>query len=316
VPRPVAHRHGYCTGQLGDVILRAARDTFQTYNRPRMNDISIPPPTGVSSSHGVIMSLSPLDLTALQRAKTLLENPGFAAQVTNVVGAPIEAALKRLPDGVHRKLGDAIEGALLKVATGAARTMKDTPGDAPSTKLHTLGAAVSGGVGGFFGAWALLAEVPVTTGIIFRSIADIARSEGESVKDAATLLACVEVFALGGESDDDDAFDSGYYAVRAAMTQQVKAATDFLTKAGTDSSTPALVALIKKVAERLGVAYTEKLAAQLVPVVGAVGGAAVNLLFITHFQNMARGHFVVRRLERQYGVSVVQDAYKALPLKG
>jgi len=100
------------------------------------------------------------------------------------------------------------------------------------------------------------------------------------------------------------------------MTQQVKAATDFLTKAGTDSSTPALVALIKKVAERLGVAYTEKLAAQLVPVVGAVGGAAVNLLFITHFQNMARGHFVVRRLERQYGVSVVQDAYKALPLKG
>lgn len=44
-----------------------------------------------------------------------------------------------------------------------------------------------------------------------------------------------------------------------------------------------------------------KVAAQALPVVGALGGAAVNYAFIEHFQDVARGHFTVRRLERLYG---------------
>src|SRR3712207_7386206 len=38
--------------------------------------------------------------------------------------------------------------------------------------------------------------------------------------------------------------------------------------------------------------------AQAVPVLGAISGAAVNTLFIDHFQSLAQGHFTVRRLER------------------
>ena len=148
----------------------------------------------------------------------------------------------------------------------------------------------------------MLVEVPVTTGIIFRSIADIARSEGESIRDMDTLMACIEVFALGGKSASDDASESGYYAVRTALAQQVKAAADFLGKdAGSKKAAPMLLALVRKVAERLGVQYSEKLAAQIVPIVGALGGAAINTVFMNHFQAMARGHFVVRRLERHYG---------------
>ena len=45
----------------------------------------------------------------------------------------------------------------------------------------------------------------------------------------------------------------------------------------------------------------ERLAAQAVPVIGALGGAVVNYTFIDHFQEVARAHFVVRRLERRYG---------------
>jgi EcsC protein family len=55
-----------------------------------------------------------------------------------------------------------------------------------------------------------------------------------------------------------------------------------------------------------GVVVTQKLAAQAIPLVGALGGAAVNYAFIEHFQDMARGHFIVRRLERAYGKEVVQ----------
>lgn len=42
-----------------------------------------------------------------------------------------------------------------------------------------------------------------------------------------------------------------------------------------------------------------KAAAQAVAAIGAVGGVAINTLFIDHFQDMAKGHFIVRKLERK-----------------
>jgi len=266
------------------------------------------------------MMLSEADLKALQAAKNILENPGLAAQLTSVVGTPIQAGLKRLPAKIHQRLGTVLEAVLLKVARTATVTMtenfEDTPAGKPHNRLHTLGVVVSGGVGGFFGPWAMLAEIPVTTGIIFRSIADIARSEGESIKSEATILACVEVFAFGGKTEGDDAAESGYYMVRAALAQQAKTASDFIAKSASDKAAPHLVALIKRVVERLGVQYTEKLGAQLVPVIGAVGGAAINTVFISHFQAMAKGHFTVLRLERKYTQEIVETAYKLLPKRG
>jgi hypothetical protein len=53
-------------------------------------------------------------------------------------------------------------------------------------------------------------------------------------------------------------------------------------------------------------------AAQTVPVVGALGGAAVNYAFIQHFQEVARGHFTVRRLEGAHGKDVVRTEYERL----
>jgi EcsC protein family len=66
-----------------------------------------------------------------------------------------------------------------------------------------------------------------------------------------------------------------------------------------------LVRLIAQIASRFGVVVTQKLAAQAVPLVGALGGAAVNYAFIDHFQEVA----VVRRLERRYGKDAVRAAY-------
>ncbi len=39
----------------------------------------------------------------------------------------------------------------------------------------------------------------------------------------------------------------------------------------------------------------------------------INGLFIAHFQRMARGHFIVRGLERRCGPELVERTYKALP---
>jgi hypothetical protein len=127
-------------------------------------------------------------------------------------------------------------------------------------------------------------------------------------------MACIEVFALGGEGDLDDGSESGYFAIRAVLAKSVSEAGGFILKKGiTDEAAPFLVKLISKVAEKFGVQVTQKMAAQSVPAIGAAGGAIINALFIDHFQDMARGHFIVRKLERIYGGDAVKIVYDSLP---
>ena len=44
------------------------------------------------------MRLSDDDREALRYAKNLLENPGLAAKITNLIGVPIEKGFELLPD--------------------------------------------------------------------------------------------------------------------------------------------------------------------------------------------------------------------------
>lgn len=257
--------------------------------------------------------VSDRDLEELKLAKRLLENPGIAAKLTNFIGGPIEKGFALLPKGWHDNLGEMTRTALLKAADAAIFTLKDRPGEMSSDAWHKLAAAVSGGVGGFFGIGALAVELPLSTTIMLRSIADVARSQGESLAAADTKLACLEVFALGGPGRSDDGSESGYYAVRAALAKSVTDAANFIaSKALVDDGAPVLIKLIAQIAQRFGVQVTEKAAAQAVPAIGAVGGALVNSLFIDHFQDMARGHFIVRKLERKYGRDCIEKRYAEL----
>ena len=72
---------------------------------------------------------------------------------------------------------------------------------------------------------------------------------------------------------------------------------------------PVLLRLINQLALRFEINVTEKLAAQAIPVLGAVGGAAINTMFIDHFQDMAHGHFIIRRLERGYSAEFIRGEY-------
>lgn len=254
------------------------------------------------------------DLDALRQAHALLENPGLAARITNLIGAPVEKFLNRLPAGWNAQLGQVTRLALSKAADAALFTLNDKPGGQSSNWWHKVGAAASGGVGGFFGLAGLAVELPVSTTIMMRSIADIARSEGESLTAPDTRLACLEVFALGGKSAADDGTESGYYVVRTALAHAVSQAAEYAvgSVAVEKAAPPALMRLITMVAERFGIQITEKAAAQAVPALGAAGGALINTLFINHFQDMARGHFIIRRLDRQYGEEAVRAAYEGL----
>ncbi|MBY5920237.1 EcsC family protein [Ferrimonas balearica] len=263
--------------------------------------------------NGELIPLTEADRQRLVEARQWLESPGLAARISDKLGSPIEAGMKRLPSGWREKVNNLTQTALNQALKAAIRTMKTGESAQPSTRMHKFAVATSGGVGGFFGLPALALELPVSTTLILRAIADIARSEGEDLHDTDTQLACLTVFALGGKGDADDGAESGYFAVRAALAQSVTQAAEHLASRGmTSEGAPVLIRLITSVAQRFSVQVSQKVAAQAIPAIGAAGGATINTLFMDHYQRMARGHFTIRALERQYGQEAVQAAYLAL----
>jgi hypothetical protein len=259
------------------------------------------------------MKLEADDLEALIDAVNTLENPGLVVQITNIVGQPVEYALSKLPGGIARRITEITNSTLKSVLRVAVSSMNDEQGIRPSNRMHKALATLSGAVGGAFGFPALAIELPVSTTLILRSVADIARSQGESIRSLDTQLACIEIFAMGSRSESDDAAETGYYATRAALARSVSEAAKYIAERGViEEGAPAIVQLITKVAARFNLPVSAKFAAQSIPAIGAAGGAAVNLVFINHFQDMAHGHFTVRRLERKYGADVVRSEYERI----
>jgi hypothetical protein len=255
----------------------------------------------------------PDDQSALERAFALLEEPSFAAKATRALGEPVAQAMTLLPAGWSEKVVVTTEAALGKALDAAVLTMRAGPRASASQFAHKVFSGLSGAAGGAFGLPALAVELPISLVIMLRSIADIARSEGEAVREPATKLACLEVLALGGVGETRDPRRHGYYAVRLALASAVSEAARFVAQKGIVShGAPPLVRLVAQIATRLSIQVTEKAAAQALPVIGAAGGAVINLMFLDHFQDMARGHFAIRRLERRHGSETIRAAYEAL----
>ena len=254
------------------------------------------------------------DIKELQRAKSLLENPGLVTRMTDLVGKPIEKGFELLPDGWNEEIAEVTQAALMKASEAAIFTMKDIPGEEASNLWHKGLVALTGAGGGLFGLPALVIELPISTTIMLRSIAEIARGKGESISSIETKMACLEVFALGGKGESDDATESAYYAMRSALAKAVTESIEFLSRGVfTPKAAPPLIKAITMIAERFSIQITEKMAAQAAPAIGAAGGAVINTMFMDHFQDMAEGHFTVRKLERKYGQERVKELYDSLP---
>lgn len=255
--------------------------------------------------------LTHADEMTLVRAYEHLEYPSFAARLSNVVGTPIEMALRLLPSRWYQTVHRCAEQGIGKALDLVAHNLPASEVKVARDRRYQLMGAASGALGGFFGTPGLLMELPVVTTLMLGTIADIARGEGEDLSTLEARMACLEVFALGGRSDADDAADTGYYGLRMALAVPIAQASRFLLKSGPAArgNPPVLVNLIRKLTERFGVVLSEKALAEVIPIIGAVGGAFVNSVFILHFQDMARSHFSIRRLERQYGAAAVYSAY-------
>ncbi len=253
--------------------------------------------------------MEPGDLESLERAVRLLENPGFAARLANYAGVPLEALFKRLPQSATNAVRHSVSVALERCLDVALLRFDKGSRVLRSKNMSKLAVAATGATAGAFGIAALALELPITTAVMLRAIAEIGRTEGEDVRSPEGRVNCLQVLALGGPAEGDDQSEIGYFAARAALAQEVSAAIQYLNAAGSRESAPVLVRLLEAVSARFGIVVSEKAAAGAVPAIGALGAATINVLFMDHYQGMARGHFAIRRLERKYGESVVKQHY-------
>lgn len=247
--------------------------------------------------------LTDKDRENLKAAVRKLECLGFAMKAANALGTPIERAIESLPEKGRALVQEATKRAVDACLNIALSSLSKGKAGGSFDTLHKATCTVSGAIGGFFGMYGLPVELPFSTAIMLRSIADIARSEGEDLDDIDAKLSCISVLALGAPSNKDDNADIGYFAVRAALAKA-------LPRAAERTLPTALARFITTIAERFGITVSEKVLAEAVPVVGAVGGGAINLVFMNHFQDVAHGHFTVRRLEREYGEDVIREEYE------
>ncbi len=198
---------------------------------------------------------------------------------------------------IGRKLSGLAGAALARAYDVAILGLPDpavTGGSGAATGAFARGAVVvSGAACGFAGMAGFVPDATFTTLTIMREIARIARDEGEDLSTDDARRACLEVFALqsnGQVAGGDAESELGYFSARLMMHGR-----------------PVML-LISEVAARYGLNLSQKFAAQAVPFAGAVAGAALNSAFLAHYRNLARAHFIIRRLERTHGVDRVRAA--------
>jgi EcsC protein family len=252
--------------------------------------------------------LPPAQQQELERAVGLLESPRLAIRLANYAGKPLDSILGAVPR-LNGALHGVVRNAILRCLTVAIDS-QEGEAFAPSSWRPKALTGLSGGLGGLFGAAALPVELPLTITLMLRAIADIARHNGEDLRALEPRLACLQVFALGDRKSDAGTA-IGYYAVRATLAKLTgEVMASLVERTALDVSAPVVTRLVTEVVSRFGLVLSERAAAGAIPVLGALGGATLNIMFMDHFERVAQGHFIIRRLERLHGREVIGELYR------
>ncbi|MBC7398272.1 MAG: EcsC family protein [Bdellovibrionales bacterium] len=281
----------------------------------------------MSNSNGQ-KDFTPEEEAFIREAAEFFENPGLFAKAMNWVGGPLEKVQNKLPENARLAVNKATRFAIEKAVLVSVKTVPAANGTLSFSEatsqaklsgfLHTGAATAVGGVGGLFGLAALPVELPVATVLILRSILDIAQKYGNDLSTIENRLECVYVFSLGSKSANTDALDSAYYTSRLVFGEMLKKVAAFVASstakeiliAVEKGTAPMLVRFISEIAAQLEVRVTKKMLVQVAPVLGSVGGAGINLLFANFFQDAARYHFGMKKLELDKGYEQTRIAFE------
>lgn len=221
------------------------------------------------------------ELVALVRRYRGASRPGL--KLLNALGSRAENLIDRIPAPVRSQLEAATRRGL-ELSFSAAATSRGGRVPDGGDWFNTALATAMGAAGGFGGLPSALAEVPMTTTVLMRAIQSIAEEHGFDPASEEVRVACLEVFTAAGPLSDDDGADMGFLTMRVTL------------------SGPGMRLAVARVAPVLAQVLGRKLAAQAIPVLGAVAGAATNYIYTAYYQDMARVRFGLMDLARRRGL--------------
>lgn len=211
---------------------------------------------------------------------------GPVIRLVNRLGGTLEGQLSALPDGVRTQI-ERLTAQALEASYGIASRAPDLGERGPMVVAIATGAA--GGAGGLATS---LAELPVTVTLFLNSIRAMAREAGLDPDEDWVRAECLQVFAAGSPLAQDDGVNTSFIASRLAL------------------SGSAVQNLIMTIAPKLAVVLGQKLAAQAVPVLGAVSGAALNAAFLSYYREIARVRFQLVKLGQVHGADAVEAEFR------
>jgi len=228
------------------------------------------------------------DLTAevAHLARRYKRANGPVIRLVNRLGGTLENQLAVLPDGLRTQL-ERVTAQALETSYGLAGRAPDLGRRGPMMAAMATGAA--GGAGGLATA---LAELPVTVTLLLTTIRTAAREAGFDPEEDAIRAECLQVFAAGSPLAQDDGVNTSFIASRLALTGS------------------AVQNVIATIAPKLAAVLGQKLAAQAVPVIGAVSGAALNAAFLSYYRDVAKVRFALLKLASLHGSDTVEAEFR------
>lgn len=211
---------------------------------------------------------------------------GPVIRLVNRLGGTLESQLSALPDGLRGQI-ERVTAQALQAAYGLASRTPDMGQRGPMAAVIATGAA--GGAGGLATA---VAELPVTVTLLLNAIRAEARQAGLDPDEDWVRAECLQVFAAGSPLAQDDGVNTSFLASRLALTGS------------------AVQKLIGTIAPKLAAVLGQKLAAQAVPVIGAVSGAALNAAFLAYYREIARVRFALVKLGQVHGPDAVEAEFR------
>ncbi len=211
---------------------------------------------------------------------------GPVIRLVNRLGGTLENQLSSLPESVRGQI-ERLTAQALETSYGLAARAPDLGQRTPMMAAIATGAA--GGAGGLATA---VAELPVTVTLFLNTIRSVAREAGLDPNEDWVRAECLQVFAAGSPLKQDDGVNTSFVASRLAL------------------SGSAVQNLISTIAPKLAAVLGQKLAAQAVPVIGAVSGAALNAAFLSYYREVARVRFELVKLGRIHGAEEVEAEFR------
>jgi len=207
--------------------------------------------------------------------------------LVNRLGGKLESQMALVPDPVRQQI-ERIVARALETSYGLAGRAPDMGARGPMVAVLASGAA--GGAGGIATS---LAELPVTVTVILNAIRAAAMEAGFDPAEPWVQAECLRVFGAGSPLAADDGVNTSFVTARLTITGA------------------AVQNLIAAVAPKLAAVLGQKLAAQAVPVLGALTGAALNAAFLNYYREVARIRFALLKLAEVHGAESVLAAFAA-----